>query len=692
MVSVPPTPQRLPLAIRDATLCQVVGTQLDGDFVARGDPNVSNTIAANYFYNNVNGIEIAQSSNNIVIQNICAQNHNNGIYLSGIDTYPSQNNIIAQNQICRNGPGEFGHGNGIYGRGIGTSLGVAYNSIHYNLIYENANHGIYLLGDHQGNSLCNNTIYSNFSDGVRFENTALNLGWTIRNNIFCFNNGLELNGTNPVSMVHENNCYYRSGGNTVYFNGSYYSVSTVKTGFEPSAIAENPRFMDSALKNFRLRADSPCRDTGLDVGLVLDYANNSVPRGDGVDIGAWEYLPPTQMERLTWVSALSQPFYVDSQNNIVGQILCQAAGDDILLSLTIQNQGTALSNTDISALHLERYQPSSGQTQTIGAFNVLDSKNWRITLSQQLNDNDILTLRTDISSSSQVGHTCQFALPPGAAVFARSLPLESSELKSSTIQRIRKRQELILDVQPQGPINVLEGQTNIGMGYLNIYNASGETKTISDILFYIKNKEDNSIAWNTVLDRVELKSDTKTLAVQYPPFSESGLFSFVTNEDLLDQQIMRIQLIVDVSANPGQDCFRIELPHNYSINSGQLTCDPVAGKYFPLQFNQLNIRPPDFISMFRQFPNPFVASQAPMRISYYLEHAGRVKLEVFDLYGKQVKLIKCANQAAGNYEVTWEGKTNSGHKAKSGVYLLRIQAVYHDGRHEELIRKIALVR
>ena len=39
---------------------------------ARGDPNVSNTIAANYFYNTVNGIEIAQSSNNIVIQNICA--------------------------------------------------------------------------------------------------------------------------------------------------------------------------------------------------------------------------------------------------------------------------------------------------------------------------------------------------------------------------------------------------------------------------------------------------------------------------------------------------------------------------------------------------------------------------------------------------------------------------------------------
>jgi len=38
-----------------------------------------------------------------------------------------------------------------------------------------------------------------------------------------------------------------------------------------------------------LQAISSCIDAGIDVGLTRDYFGNSVPKGSGWDIGAYEY-------------------------------------------------------------------------------------------------------------------------------------------------------------------------------------------------------------------------------------------------------------------------------------------------------------------------------------------------------------------------------------------------------------------
>jgi hypothetical protein len=51
----------------------------------------------------------------------------------------------------------------------------------------------------------------------------------------------------------------------------------------------DPRFVDAAYHNFRLRSDSPARDRGTNVGLDRDFDGVRRPYGSGYDIGAYEY-------------------------------------------------------------------------------------------------------------------------------------------------------------------------------------------------------------------------------------------------------------------------------------------------------------------------------------------------------------------------------------------------------------------
>lgn len=67
----------------------------------------------------------------------------------------------------------------------------------------------------------------------------------------------------------------------------------------------------------------------------------------------------------------------------------------------------------------------------------------------------------------------------------------------------------------------------------------------------------------------------------------------------------------------------------------------------------------------QNYPNPFNTSTT---IEYSLPEAGLVKMEVYDILGRVVDLLKNESQPAGTHQVMWE--TNPG--VPSGLYLLRI--------------------
>ena len=87
-------------------------------------------------------------------------------------------------------------------------------------------------------------------------------------------------------------------------------------------------------------------------------------------------------------------------------------------------------------------------------------------------------------------------------------------------------------------------------------------------------------------------------------------------------------------------------------------------------------RPPRAYSLERNNPNPFNPSTT---IAYHVpetqvEAPAVVKLAVFDLRGRTVKVLADRPHEPGSYTVTWDGRDSSGRPLASGVYFYRLTA------------------
>jgi hypothetical protein len=86
----------------------------------------------------------------------------------------------------------------------------------------------------------------------------------------------------------------------------------------------------------------------------------------------------------------------------------------------------------------------------------------------------------------------------------------------------------------------------------------------------------------------------------------------------------------------------------------------------------------------QNYPNPFNPETA---IKYELPKQAEVKLEIFDITGRQVRSLVQQIQQAGRYTITWDGRNEQGEALASGVYLYQLRA----GSFVQT-RRMALVR
>ena len=85
------------------------------------------------------------------------------------------------------------------------------------------------------------------------------------------------------------------------------------------------------------------------------------------------------------------------------------------------------------------------------------------------------------------------------------------------------------------------------------------------------------------------------------------------------------------------------------------------------------------------FPNPFNPSTT---LSYTVpREAAPVRLEVFDVTGRRMRLLVDGVQEPGTYEAAWDGTGAAGAPVASGVYLARLQV----GSHVQ-VRRMLLVK
>ncbi len=83
----------------------------------------------------------------------------------------------------------------------------------------------------------------------------------------------------------------------------------------------------------------------------------------------------------------------------------------------------------------------------------------------------------------------------------------------------------------------------------------------------------------------------------------------------------------------------------------------------------MSVFPQEFI-LEQNFPNPF---NPYTTIRYSLAVQSVVTLRIFDLLGQEVITLKDTQQAAGYYQLAWDGFNQSGHKVNTGVYFCRLE-------------------
>ena len=82
-----------------------------------------------------------------------------------------------------------------------------------------------------------------------------------------------------------------------------------------------------------------------------------------------------------------------------------------------------------------------------------------------------------------------------------------------------------------------------------------------------------------------------------------------------------------------------------------------------------DILPSDY-ELSQNYPNPF---NPTTNISYKLPQNSKVELTVYNMLGKQVRVLVNKNQNAGSYNAHWDGNDDFGNKLSSGIYFYRLK-------------------
>ncbi len=103
---------------------------------------------------------------------------------------------------------------------------------------------------------------------------------------------------------------------------------------------------------------------------------------------------------------------------------------------------------------------------------------------------------------------------------------------------------------------------------------------------------------------------------------------------------------------------------------------------FEQQISSVEI--PTSFALGRNYPNPFNPSTS---ISFALPQQENVRLEIYGLDGRLVTVLINETLSAGNHEVTWTGRDNSGRQVASGMYFYRLRAGEFTDVHKMTLMK-----
>ncbi|MCK5032765.1 MAG: T9SS type A sorting domain-containing protein, partial [Calditrichia bacterium] len=91
--------------------------------------------------------------------------------------------------------------------------------------------------------------------------------------------------------------------------------------------------------------------------------------------------------------------------------------------------------------------------------------------------------------------------------------------------------------------------------------------------------------------------------------------------------------------------------------------------------------------LFQNYPNPF---NSTTNIQFNIAKPSKVKITIFDINGRKVKVLTNNKYSAGAHKISWTGKNLNGKNVASGVYFYRME-IYSNKKYTK-IKKLILLK
>ncbi len=157
------------------------------------------------------------------------------------------------------------------------------------------------------------------------------------------------------------------------------------------------------------------------------------------------------------------------------------------------------------------------------------------------------------------------------------------------------------------------------------------------------------------------------------PDGASGSFSINTNPQFVDAANGDYSLLeTSPCVDTGTDFLIANGTTMVNLNPNQYCgINPDMGVYEYCPTSGVGDDGLTVFKMNQNYPNPFSNSTA---ISYSLPADSFVSAVIYNVRGQEIKSLVNGNQTAGANFVSWDGRSNDGHKVSQGVYFMRLRA------------------
>ncbi len=98
---------------------------------------------------------------------------------------------------------------------------------------------------------------------------------------------------------------------------------------------------------------------------------------------------------------------------------------------------------------------------------------------------------------------------------------------------------------------------------------------------------------------------------------------------------------------------------------------------------------PSVVMLSQNYPNPFNPSTT---IDFALPEQSDITLRIFDLLGREVRLLARGIYSPGDHRMVWDSRNNKGDPVAGGTYFCRFEAISGSGYHALLTTKLLLLK